>query len=179
MESLSGFRAQCCVCAFTLVHRVATELVSVRSRSVHSAKPLPSLPPPTAAAQVGVCNALRGLCTCPAGWRGFNCLHPQPRLCTHKHREWGFEVPRVPADLAIGIKDDESIPWQFTRSHCAGEVDAAGGPGRAAGRAGQAGQAGAAAAGVGCPALAAAGSCRFAPVCSCSWPGLPARRACM
>ena len=87
------------------------------------------------AAQVGTCNALRGLCTCPAGWRGFNCLHPMPRICTHKHRMWGFEVPRVPADLAIGIKDDDRKPWQFTRSHCAGEANAQGG---VAARAGQA-----------------------------------------
>lgn len=97
--------------------------------------------------QVGTCNALAGLCTCPAGkrvpawpcrssgqpfrlpwlaphivrfqsslptapaptaglcagWTGFNCLHPMKRYCTHKHREYGFDVERVPANLSVGL----------------------------------------------------------------------------
>lgn len=53
--------------------------------------------------KVGTCNALAGLCTCPAGWTGFNCLHPMKRYCTHKHREYGFDVERVPANLSVGL----------------------------------------------------------------------------
>ncbi|KAL4427668.1 hypothetical protein ABPG75_001757 [Micractinium tetrahymenae] len=71
--------------------------------------------------QVGVCDALTGLCTCPAGWTGFHCLHPMKRRCTHKWRRLGFERPHMPANLSAGIGLVDIT--QLTRSHCAGECD--------------------------------------------------------
>ena len=71
--------------------------------------------------QVGTCSALSGLCTCPAGWTGFNCLHPVKRYCTHVYREFGFEVPRVPPNLTAGLGPSGITTFQFTKSHCAGE----------------------------------------------------------
>ena len=69
--------------------------------------------------QVGTCSALTGLCTCPAGWTGFNCLHPMKRHCTHRHRRFGFEVPRLEPDPSLGVAGSEA-DWRFTRSHCSG-----------------------------------------------------------
>jgi hypothetical protein len=65
-----------------------------------------------------VCSALTGLCTCPAGWTSWNCLQPMPRYCTHQRREFGFEVPHIPARLEAGL-EVESF-WHFPLSHCAG-----------------------------------------------------------
>ena len=76
---------------------------------------------PPAPLQVGTCSALSGLCTCPAGWTGFNCLHPMKRYCTHVYREFGFEVPRVPPNLTAGLGPSGITTFQFTKSHCAGE----------------------------------------------------------
>lgn len=53
-----------------------------------------------------------------AGWMGFNCLHPMKRYCTHKHRQFGFEVSRVEPDLAAGMQAQTF--WDFPTSHCAG-----------------------------------------------------------
>ncbi|KAI3427182.1 hypothetical protein D9Q98_007119 [Chlorella vulgaris] len=71
--------------------------------------------------KVGVCSALTGLCTCPAGWTSWNCLQPMPRYCTHQRRQFGFEVPRIPARLEAGL-EVESF-WHFPLSHCAGTCD--------------------------------------------------------
>ena len=60
-------------------------------------------------------------CTAPpAGWTGFNCLHPMKRYCTHRFREFGFEVPRIEANLSAGLSPAGVHTYQFTRSHCAG-----------------------------------------------------------
>jgi hypothetical protein len=75
--------------------------------------------------QVGTCSALTGLCTCPAGWTGFNCLHPMKRHCTHRHRRFGFEVPRLQPDPSLGVAGSEA-DWRFTRSHCSGGSAACG-----------------------------------------------------
>lgn len=67
-----------------------------------------------ASPQVGVCNALTGHCTCPAGWRSFNCIFPQPRYCTHEYRQEGFVVERTPPNWT---QADAMDP----RTHCVGE----------------------------------------------------------
>lgn len=67
---------------------------------------------------MGTCNALTGYCTCPAGWHGFNCLHPMKRYCTHTYTQWGFERFPQPANLSLGL-ERESI-WAFPATHCAG-----------------------------------------------------------
>ncbi|KAL4425009.1 hypothetical protein ABPG77_002894 [Micractinium sp. CCAP 211/92] len=71
--------------------------------------------------KVGTCNALTGYCTCPAGWTGFNCLHPMKRHCTHTYTEWGFERFPQPANLSLGL-ERESM-WAFPATHCAGFCD--------------------------------------------------------
>ncbi|PSC76549.1 exostosin-like glycosyltransferase [Micractinium conductrix] len=71
--------------------------------------------------QVGTCDALKGLCTCPAGWRGFNCVDPMKRYCTHKYRDAGFEVPLVPANLSAGVGGPHMN--MFPRGHCGGFCD--------------------------------------------------------
>ena len=71
-----------------------------------------------AAVQVGTCNALSGLCTCPGGWTGFNCLHPMKRYCAQQYRTHGFEPHRQEPNLTVGL-EWESI-FSFPRTHCAG-----------------------------------------------------------
>ena len=71
--------------------------------------------------QVGTCSALSGLCTCPAGWTGFNCLHPMKRFCTHAWRAYGFEVPRLVPNLTAASSAELSIE---PRTHCAGAAAA-------------------------------------------------------
>ncbi|EFN56537.1 hypothetical protein CHLNCDRAFT_51514 [Chlorella variabilis] len=77
-------------------------------------------------APVPAVTAPRGNQTCSldcnkAGWMGFNCLHPMKRYCTHKHRQFGFEVSRVEPDLAAGMQAQTF--WDFPTSHCAGTCD--------------------------------------------------------
>lgn len=62
---------------------------------------LPALPPPAwgracpgNCSGVGVCNAMTGLCDCPAGWTGPDCSNPQKRPCSaggHSYRGPGSE----------------------------------------------------------------------------------------
>ncbi|KAL4447245.1 hypothetical protein ABPG77_007278 [Micractinium sp. CCAP 211/92] len=71
-------------------------------------------------------TAPRGNKTCSldcnkASWRGFNCLHPMKRYCTHKYRTAGFEVPKVEPDLAAGIGGPSMN--MFPRGHCSGFCD--------------------------------------------------------
>ncbi|KAL4426069.1 hypothetical protein ABPG77_007865 [Micractinium sp. CCAP 211/92] len=73
--------------------------------------------------QVGVCNALSGLCTCPAGWTGFNCLHPMKRYCTHKYRDWGFEPPKLAPNFTESNGPHAPNRFQNTVSRCAGDCD--------------------------------------------------------
>ncbi|KAI3425325.1 hypothetical protein D9Q98_009089 [Chlorella vulgaris] len=68
--------------------------------------------------KVGTCSALTGRCTCPAGWRGFNCVQPMKRHCANRWREWGFEAPRFEADLGAGVGGSDM--GMFPRTHCAG-----------------------------------------------------------
>ena len=51
----------------------------------------------------------------PAGWRGFNCIHPAKRFCTHTYRQWGFEPQRMPPNLPNTGADPNSMPY----SRCA------------------------------------------------------------
>ncbi|KAL4452533.1 hypothetical protein ABPG75_008195 [Micractinium tetrahymenae] len=73
--------------------------------------------------QVGVCSALSGLCSCPAGWTGFNCLHPMKRHCTHKYRDWGFEPPKLAPNFTESNGPHAPNRFQNTVSHCAGDCD--------------------------------------------------------
>ncbi|KAL4425256.1 hypothetical protein ABPG75_009272 [Micractinium tetrahymenae] len=70
--------------------------------------------------KVGTCSALTGLCTCPAGWTGFNCLFPMKRYCTHRYRHAGFEVPKLEANLSAGVGGPHIN--MFPRGHCGGFV---------------------------------------------------------
>lgn len=54
------------------------------------------------------------------GWRGFNCVDPMKRYCTHKYRDAGFEVPLVPANLSAGVGGPHMN--MFPRGHCGGEA---------------------------------------------------------
>jgi hypothetical protein len=64
-----------------------------------------------------VCNAFTGHCTCPAGWRSFNCIFPQPRYCTHEYRQVGFVVERTPPNWT-------QVEAMDPRTHCVGERQA-------------------------------------------------------
>ena len=67
---------------------------------------------------MGTCDALSGLCTCPAGWMGFNCVFPFKRYCPQKYRQHGFDAPAQPPNLTAGIGGPSM--WMFPRGHCAG-----------------------------------------------------------
>lgn len=77
--------------------------------------------------QVGTCDALTGLCTCQAGWQGFNCLMPLPRHCAVRYSSFGYERGRHEANLSMGI--GWGSIFGFPESHCAGGCWTAGCPG--------------------------------------------------
>lgn len=81
-------------------------------------RPPPSILACPAPRQVGVCSALTGHCTCPPGWRGFNCLHPMKRYCANSFNYHGFERERQPPNVSLGV-GGPSI-WMFPATHCAG-----------------------------------------------------------
>ena len=77
--------------------------------------------------QVGTCDALTGLCTCQAGWQGFNCLMPLPRHCAVRYSSFGYERGRHEANLSMGI--GWGSIFGFPESHCAGGCWTAARPG--------------------------------------------------
>ncbi|KAL4443960.1 hypothetical protein ABPG75_011697 [Micractinium tetrahymenae] len=93
--------------------------------------PVPAMPPPRGnltcsldCNQVGTCSALTGLCTCPAGWTGFNCLLPMKRHCASTWRRHGFEPqPGQGAAGVVAAARNGSSFWLLPGSHCAGDCD--------------------------------------------------------
>eukprot|EP00891_Asterochloris_glomerata_P004391 jgi/Astpho2/4391/e_gw1.00067.84.1_t len=66
---------------------------------------------------VGTCNHDTGLCLCPAGWAGDDCMQRQKRPCTNRWRT-AADNPQEP----YGLVQD---PWKepgWTASRCAGEL---------------------------------------------------------
>ncbi|EFN59979.1 hypothetical protein CHLNCDRAFT_56485 [Chlorella variabilis] len=64
------------------------------------------------------CNKASGISVAResrSGWRGFNCIHPAKRFCTHTYRQWGFEPQRMPPNLPNTGADPNSMPY----SRCA------------------------------------------------------------
>lgn len=67
---------------------------------------------------VGVCSHDTGLCLCPAGWAGEDCMQRQKRPCTNRWRT-AADDPQEP----YGLMPD---PWKepgWTASRCAGTCD--------------------------------------------------------
>ncbi|KAL4437781.1 hypothetical protein ABPG77_005693 [Micractinium sp. CCAP 211/92] len=97
----------------------------------HLQAPVPAVPPPRGnltcsldCNQVGTCSALTGLCTCPAGWTGFNCLQPLKRHCASGWRRHGFEAqPGEGAAGVVAAARNGSSFWLLPWSHCAGDCD--------------------------------------------------------
>lgn len=83
--------------------------------------PIPVTPPPKGNKEclwncnhgVGVCDAILGVCRCPAGWTGDSCEQRMRRPCSQWYRQRGFEPY------------DEPINWSQggLTLRCAGECD--------------------------------------------------------
>jgi hypothetical protein len=48
-----------------------------------------------------VCDAIKGICRCPAGWQGDACDVPMRRPCSQYPRSFGFQPVDEPIDWSI------------------------------------------------------------------------------